>query len=95
MTATDASTSLDSLEEEWMMSVDEQPYGPYSIEDLQLWLNDESIEPDVLVNNGGEWIAVSDVVKQFSRNSKSYGKNPMQKNKSSTIVPRAGSSTHL
>ena len=65
-TAPDASTYVN---DEWMMYVDEQTYGPYLIEDLQLWLKDKSIEPDAFVNNGGEWIAVSDAVEQFSGNN--------------------------
>ena len=67
-TAPDASNCVN---DEWMMYVDEQTYGPYSIEDLQLWLNDKSIEPDAFVNNGGEWIAVSDAVEQFSGKNES------------------------
>jgi len=67
--ASDASTYLKN---EWMMLVYEQTYGPYSIKDLELWLKEESIEPDAIVNNGGDWITVSEVVAPFLGNNESY-----------------------
>ena len=46
----------------WYMLVGEEQHGPYTLDELQRWVVDGSVDGGTYVSNGGEWVRAKDAI---------------------------------